>query len=254
MICHKQKPTNDMDAVETFYERLGRPLGDLSLLRRRQDVLLDKKWKIFFCQAHLFRFLPFVDGALAAGSMALGNVHESSDFDVIVVCRNGRIFTARAWCILFFSLFGKRRKKLTHKEEASNMICLNHFVTRNSFCLAPPHNLYWQELYKNLVPVYGGDVTIQEFFEANSWADREKYIGDIRHKQKSSLFKKAIELMLGGAFGNVLERGFRQMQLRRIKNNLAKESGFEPRLKVSDEELEFHPDTKRIYSLLADVL
>ena len=35
----------------TFYERLGRKPGDLGLERRKQDVLYDKKWKIFLRRA-----------------------------------------------------------------------------------------------------------------------------------------------------------------------------------------------------------
>ncbi|HEY4523445.1 MAG TPA: hypothetical protein VJK04_01055 [Candidatus Paceibacterota bacterium] len=240
-----------MNSTEVFYERLNRPMNDLSLPRRRQDVLFDKKWKIFLRQARLFCFLPFIDAVFAAGSMALGNVHETSDFDVIVLCRYGRIFTARAFCILTFELLGKRREKLTHKEEASDMVCLNHFVTEKSSCLAEPHNLYWQELYKNLVPLYGEDKTIRDFFKTNDWMGERTYIGDIRHKNPRSRLKIFLEYILSGLIGNKLEAFLKKLQVRRIKNNLEKDvHGFEPRLRVSDEELEFHPDTKRIRELV----
>src|SRR3989344_4872687 len=189
---------------EVFYKRLERPLGDLNLTRRRQDVLLDKKWKIFLRQARLFHYLPFVEAVFAAGSMALGNVRETSDFDVIIACRKAHIFTARAFCILTFELLGKRREKLTHKEEASDMVCLNHFVTEKSSCLAEPHNLYWQELYKNLVPLYGEDKTIRDFFKTNDWMGERTYIGDIRHKNPRSRLKIFLEYILSGLIGNKL--------------------------------------------------
>ena len=236
---------------EVFYKRLERPLGDLNLTRRRQDVLFDKKWKLFLRQARLFRYLPFVEAVLAAGSMALGNVRETSDFDVIIACRKAHIFTARAFCILCFSILGKRREKLTHKEEASDMICLNHFVTEKSYRLSPPHNLYWQELYKNLVPLYGQDETIRKFFKANEWMGERNYVGDIRYLNQASRIKMFLEFILDGYIGNIFESVLGKLQLRRIKHNLEKDTGgFEPRLRVSDEELEFHPDTRRISELV----
>src|SRR3989338_347520 len=140
-------------------------------------VRYDKKWIVFLRRSRLFRHIPFVEFALAAGSMALGNVRESSDFDVIVGARSGRIFTARFFAILFFGMRGWRRKKLHIGEEkpkeTRNKICLNHFVTEARFCLRPPHSPYWKTLYQNLVPLCGDREKITAFFKANeSWANQ----------------------------------------------------------------------------------
>lgn len=241
--------------TQIFYQRLGRPIGDFNLERRRQDVLHDTKWKVFLKRRERFRFIPFVDFAFAAGSMALGNVHKSSDFDVIVGCRYGRIFTARFFAALAFGLFNQRRKKLSHHEEANNKICLNHFITEKSLRLAPPHNLYWQELYKNLVPLYGDAEKVKAFWAANDWLGKERiYIGDRRHGQSRSFVKIAAEKILSGVFGDLVESFLRSIQLRRIENNLKNEPlGFEPRLRYDDSELEFHPDTERIRNLVFDL-
>lgn len=239
-------------ARKKFYKRLDRPIGVFSLERRWQDVLHDKKWKKFIKMGRLFAFIPFVNFSLASGSMALGNVHENSDFDVVVGCKYGRIFTARFFCIVAFSVFGWRRGKLTHKEEAADKICFNHFVTEKSFCLHPEYNIYWQELYKNLVPIFGGRDIIRAFFRANDWLDQPiDYFDDSRHiHKKSSFLKKAAEYFLGGRLGDWVESILKKGQMERIKNNLkSEELGFGPRIRYSDEELEFHPDTARIVKL-----
>ena len=49
----------------------------------------------------LFRLIPFVDFILVAGSMAMGNPCEDSDFDVIVGVRRGRIFSAVLLLVCF---------------------------------------------------------------------------------------------------------------------------------------------------------
>lgn len=240
-----------MIQVRQFYERLERPIGDYSLDRRWQDVLRDKKWKRFLKMSWPFAYLPFVDFALGAGSMALGNVHKDSDFDAIVGCRNGRIFTARFFSVLIFGLFGWRRHKLIHNEEASDKICFNHFITEKSFRLSPPYNIYWQELYKNLAPIFGDPAVIEKFYKANNWVGAA-YSADSRH-----IFKKANsgkifwETILSGRLGDYLEQALKAVQIRRIEKNLKKETGgFQPRVRYGDDELEFHPDTKRIFELV----
>ena len=52
--------------------------------RRKNDFLLDKKWHKLIKYRSLLALVPFADFALTAGSLALGNTHERSDFDIIV--------------------------------------------------------------------------------------------------------------------------------------------------------------------------
>lgn len=220
------------------------------LNQRQQQVLYDKKWIKFLKRTWLFRYIPFVDFALAAGSMATGNVSPDSDFDVILGVRSGRIFTARFFCIIAFGFFGWRRTKLNHKESAADKVCLNHFLTEKSYRLSQPHNTYWQNLYQNLVPLFGDSDKINKLFAANNdWLARpEFYVDDLRHFHRtSSWVKKFREWLLGGIFGDWLEKVLRRVQIARIERSLKTDPpGYKPRIKYSDEELEFHPDTRRI--------
>ena len=52
----------------------------------------------------LFRLIPFVDFILVAGSMAMGNPCEDSDFDVIVGC-GGAEFLRRGFAVGLFSVY-----------------------------------------------------------------------------------------------------------------------------------------------------
>jgi len=228
-----------------------------TLARRNQQVLYDKKWIIFLRRTWPFRFIPFVDFAVAAGSMALGNVNLESDFDVIVGARAGRIFTARFFAVAIFGLLGWRRKKLSHKEAAADKICLNHFITPKTFRLSPPHDKYWQVLYANLVPIFGDQARIADFFAANQdWAHlhggqagRERLqASDPRFLyRRPSAIKVIVEKLLSGVAGSWLEKLLRNFQIRRIERSLLRDpSGYKPRIKYNDEELEFHPDTRRI--------
>ncbi len=215
------------------------------------EVLYDTKWHKFVYRARLFRFIPFVDFALGAGSMAYGEVKDASDFDCIVGVKLGRIFTARFFAVFVFGILGYRRRKMDHKEEAKDKICLNHFVTEKSYKLSPPYFEYWKNLYRNLIPVFGSEEKISDFFKANSdWmgeVSKIDYKTDLRYVyKKDSRIKSFLEFILEGFVGNFLEKMLRNLQIKKIKRGLKIEEKHDPRIIYSDIELEFHPDTRRI--------
>ncbi|MEK7479452.1 MAG: hypothetical protein AAB634_02895 [Patescibacteria group bacterium] len=212
------------------------------------------KWQKLLKWRRVFAWLPFVDFALVAGSMAMGEAHEDSDFDIILGCGKGRMFTARAFTICIFNFLGKRRKGKYTKKQSKNKFCFNHFVTPESYTLRPPYNLYWQTLYQNLVPVYGEEEKIKKFFEANAWCGRSYVmpakagIQGFKAKRPHPL-RSPIELLLGGVFGVPLEYLLMRYQLKRIQKNIRTSDVLNietSRLYADENELELHPDTSRI--------
>ncbi|OGY59665.1 MAG: hypothetical protein A3B23_03245 [Candidatus Colwellbacteria bacterium RIFCSPLOWO2_01_FULL_48_10] len=215
-----------------------------------QNDLLNKKWKKFTRRSRLFSLVPFFDFAFAAGSMALGNPHEYSDFDVIVGVKKGRIFTARFFAVVLFDLFGWRRKKAhdknTDPKSVSDKICLSHFVTEDSYRLAEPHNEYWHRLYQSLVPLTGSTEKIRFFFDANDWLHpRRAWESDERFfKMRRSFFRVLTEFLLRGRLGDLAENALRNIQIRRIESHPIDDH---PKSSViyGDKELRFHPHTSR---------
>lgn len=217
------------------------------LAARQKAVVHDKKWLKLLSRGRLFRFIPFIDLVLVAGSMATGEVHLSSDFDVIVGVRQSRMFTARFLLITTLDFFGWRRRNLDHGEASADTICPNHFVTPTRYALREPHGSYWENLYKNLVPIYGTLDSVSAFYTANIWMGERNYTDDLRHKYRTpARIKIFFEHMLSGNFGDWLEKRLRTPQVARIQEKLLPHAGYKPRLVVSEEELELHLDTKRI--------
>lgn len=220
-----------------FYS-LTKELGKFSP-RLNQDFLLDLKWKKLSHYARLFRHVPFIEFALASGSMALGNVAPLSDFDVLVGVRDGRMFISRYCLLALFSLFRMRRPD--DKKASPNRFCFNHFVTENAFA-KPPYNTYRQELYRNLVPIWGKQETLKRFFKATaSWSgsvtnvpNTERYVGG-----KPSLFRRTLEWTLSGIIGDQLEKFVAGIAKRRLERYV-KNHPVNGRAVVSDAELEFH--------------
>ncbi|KKU99307.1 MAG: hypothetical protein UY32_C0002G0043 [Candidatus Jorgensenbacteria bacterium GW2011_GWC1_48_8] len=223
----------------------------------------------------VFSFIPFLDFVIVSGSLATGNVHENSDFDVIVGARKGKIFTVRAFCVFVFGILGLRRRGIDHKAASSDKVCFNHFVTPKAYRLSPPYNDYWVKLYQNLVPVYGREKAVRDFFRANDWAlpagrqgpretiFSEKYwqstnpnpAGGI-HMYTTWILKTFFEFVLQGwILGRVFEKFVKIIELHYIKKGIKNGAlGFKPRVRYGDDELEFHPDTARIEEMLKEDL
>lgn len=228
--------------------------------------LYNQKWQKFLGRIWPFKFIPFVDFVLAAGSLATGNMRKESDFDVIVGVRQGRIFTARFFCWLIFGMLGWRAKHpnlinslplqyyvvLKWRHSSKDKICFNHFVAPKAYRLSPPYNEYWENLYQSLISVYGEPVTIQKFFDANvDWLkERRIYKGDQRHiYRKKGLAARIQEWILGGWLGDQLEK-LKFIQIYFIERSF-KNAGHKPRIIYNDNELEFHPHTQRIEEYVA---
>lgn len=217
-------------------------------------VVYDQKWQILLRRATLFRYVPFVDCVIVAGSMALGSVKIDSDFDVIVGCRSGRIFTARFFCIALFSLFGSRRSQSMSRNLSSNRFCFNHFVTPERYQLSGPYNSYWQELYRALIPLYGHRDALLSFYESNhSWSECHFPIHEKRHLPcQPSYCTILCERVLLHCVGDYIEAIMGWAERKKIRRSFIRGSSFfyKPRFVVSDQELEFHMNTRRIETII----
>ncbi|MDD5547396.1 MAG: hypothetical protein PHN74_00635 [Candidatus Pacebacteria bacterium] len=210
-----------------------------------------EKWGKFLRRIWPFRFIPFVDFVLVAGSLATGNVKESSDFDVIIGVRQGRIFSARLFCYFVFGILGWRKGK--KDKIGKDKFCFNHFVAPKAFRLSPPYNEYWANLYLSLIPVYGDKKLIQNFFDENiDWLGKRRSLADdfVNIQHHKNIFKLFFQTVLSGFVGNWLEKKFKNIQIKRIEEAMNSETGYKPRIIYNDNELEFHPDTRRIEEML----
>lgn len=224
-------------------------------------TLFEQKWKILSRRMWLFRYIPFIDFVLVAGSMAMGNPKENSDFDVIVGVKYGRIFTVRFLCWLLFGALGlyARHNGANHPRRYKNKLCFNHFVTEESYKLSGPYNAYWQKLYQSLIPMYGSPVAIRSFQDANAaWAGAPKSgIYNPKDKYRKNFIKLFLEKAFIGHLGYFIETKLKALQVKSIEKSIKRKlnpksrffmggSEYKPRIRYGDDELEFHPDTKRI--------
>jgi hypothetical protein len=230
---------NEVLEEDGFYWLSRFSLG--STARRVQDLLLDTKWRKLSRYARLLRHVPFVEFVAASGSLVFGNVSPSSDLDVLVGVRAGRMFTARYFLVALFSLFRARRKDDIHAS-SPDRLCFNHFVTPAAY-EKEPHNYYRRELYRNMVPLWAERDAYRAFIAKNAaWSGLSVLsLTDARRTDAvKSAATRAAERLFSGRLGDMLERHVaRPIAMARLAA-YAKRKGGGERVVITDDELEFH--------------
>lgn len=121
------------------------------------------KMKILLKAAYLLRFVPFIKMIGVTGALAMKNAKAKSDLDILLVFKQGKIWTGRTLATLLLHLFRKRR----HGNKISDRVCLNFFITDESLEISTK-DLYSASEYMFLFPIYGFE-TYKRFQIRNSW-------------------------------------------------------------------------------------
>jgi len=230
-----------INQVGGYYFLFGRE--HLVPLRLKRQKIARLKWQKAKRAIRHLRFIPYVFGVFASGSLAISNTDELSDLDVLIIVRPSRIWLARIFILTALSLFGVRRKGTD--KIAPDKICPNHFITRTSLNI-PFKSIYTAQTYCNLVPIYlRSSEIIEEFKRANDWVIKFIFKWNIPAEPMvkrgwPEMLAAAAETIFNSRLGNFFEGLARRKQSLRISQNpVTKESG--GRVVFSDEQLEFHP-------------
>src|SRR3989344_530730 len=224
--------------------------GRLFLVKKRlrRHAIAQDKWKIVKRCAPFLAAVPFVRALAGSGSLAIDNTKYSSDLDIFVIVKEGRIWTARLLLLCMSALLGRRR--VYGEAHAPDMLCLNHYITTSSLLISPDiKNVCMAMQYASLVPIYN-DSLIREFHQRNiGWMSRYIRSANRPHAahryaielQGLVLFlKNHIEKLLYEPLGDVVER-FAELLQRYVISRHRSSRG---RIVLSYDELAFHPDTK----------
>ena len=249
-----------LSGSEYLKEYIDQKLGFYFLHGREEIVdqrldkkkIADQKWKKTRKIFRLMQVVPFLEGIFISGSLALGNSRKDSDIDLIVIAKNGRIWTTRTFVTILTFLVGARR----HGAVTKDMICLNHYITDKSLKI-PFESLYNAQSYIHLINLYdsGEDRKLFSKFQIeNKWMGKyiknyslsEPGFRSVKRSRILSLISRIFESILSGPMGNALEKKLSELQSKRIKSDpLYRKVG--GRITIGDDQLEFHPDSHEGY-------
>jgi predicted nucleotidyltransferase len=202
----------------------------------------------------LLRFVPFCRCVILNGSMAEGKIELTSDIDLLIIAKSGRIYTCRA-AVLFWAKLSGLKRSSNEKKSHTGRFCFNYFLTDNFLTI--PHNRggkvdkYCAENYSKSILLLGDQKVFDRFMKTNLiWM--KKYIGEIPKSklqitnkfqnpnyQISNQIQKIIEKLLSSGFGRRVEYTLKNIQIKRIKKDPAVKK-YPDYIVFNDKELRFH--------------
>ena len=210
--------------------------------------LIKKRLRYAVRVGRALAIFPFVRCVILNGSLAVGRSKESSDIDILIVSKPGRIFTARFFINSFASIFGIKRSKIEESDH-SGKFCFNYFLTEHFLKIPdnrdPKINKYCAENYSQSIYLAGDPLIFTNFMKTNK-ALFERYHcvpRSLTHKNSyrgEGPFQRILEFVLNGYFGDLFEDMVKKYQVKKIEGNLIA-AKYPDLIVYNDKELRFHP-------------
>ncbi|MFA6525183.1 MAG: hypothetical protein WCT33_02815 [Patescibacteria group bacterium] len=224
-------------------------------VRKQRYRLAEGKMKKAVRVAKALRYIPFVNMIAVCNNLAYNNASNLSDIDVFVILKQDRLWQTRFFVSVVTHLMRMRR----HHRLVSNRVCLSFYVTDGHLDLEKlmiqpldPYFIYW---YGQLVPIYDHQNNFNNLIAANKWI--EKYLPNliinkpvlrrsVKDTKQSLAIKRIMETMLGGSFGNFVEKIMKNIQKRKmISNKKSKMWEKSTAVIIQDDILKFHENDRR---------
>lgn len=202
-----------MDRVsfkDGYYFLADRP--ELVGIRKQREVDSRKAFQRAVFYGRIMGRLPFVRMVTMTGSLAMLNLSKNNDMDYMLVAKPSRVWTARAFVLLFgrlARLFG-------------DVICPNVIVSEGALEWNAK-NLYTAREFAQMIPISGAEV-FHHLRIANLWVldilpnsdmDSDNLLS--RVKGQRSILKKFLESLLNAKLGNLFEAWEMNRKIARFK-------------------------------------
>ncbi len=191
--------------------------------------------------ATILSFTPYVRMIGLSGSLARGKATEKSDIDFLVVTKQGRFWTGRAFTMVLTHLTGFHR----YGKKIAGRICLNTFQSDQYLTVGPKNEKNAKD-YCHLIVLFQADSLGKKFFLDNKWIIEK----GLRFRNKKNLPElKIIPSIIRFIFEAIYdlfindwgERRLRNYQIKRILADPRTQSAGSGQIYISDQELRFHP-------------
>ncbi|MBU0667920.1 hypothetical protein KJ951_00890 [Patescibacteria group bacterium] len=217
---------------------------------RRKEEFTNLYWMKALKFVPMLQMVPFIKAVAVCNTLSFNNCSESSDIDIFIIVKDGRIFTARVLSVLLSYILGVRR----YGDKIAGRFCLSFYVSENGMNLEKMlqkddvYLYYWMKALRFLYCRKGFDKRV--FYENNTWfedcpAQKNEFV---RGDGLLSLIRVLPEFILGGFLGNILENRLEKMHLLRFERN-RRNLGPESDVVVNGSMLKFHNiDRRRQYN------
>jgi len=222
--------------------------------RRRRAPFVDKKLKIARRAARAIKYVPFVRAMFVCNNVSFEISDAESDIDVLMIVKSGRIWIARLLTTVLFSILMLRRTK----KKITDRICLSFYLSDRNLNLAnivlKDTDIYMVYWLAQLFPVYDPDNLASSMRSANKWI--ENFVPNLscdefmektaKDNLPSRIIKKFFHIAWGGAYGDVVEKQAKEIQVLKMRMNKASvQDKNDTRVVINDNMLKFHENDRR---------
>ena len=169
--------------------------------KKRRLNISKEFWEKAQQYCNVLAHFPFIKMIAITGSLAMNNVTEVDDIDLLIVTTKNRLWTAR----LFTALFSLYLQKV-HKQH----LCYNFLLAENNLKFTK-RNLYIAREFSQMIPLYGMDI-YYSILEQNPWIKDFLPNSKLPPRivtlsiKKTSFVRRFLEKMLLTPFGTLIER------------------------------------------------
>ena len=219
-----------------------------SEVREENARRLARYWRWIDGHRRALAWVPFVRLIMVMNGVAQGEVNDESDIDLFVVARKGRVWLCRAWMLALLTILGLRARagkkamrfspEFFVDEEHMNMLGVG---SDSSYLTS-----FW---ISDFTPILHSGY-FAKFWSANSWlsgnlpvawrSPRARAVGEIARPALIGLF----EWILGGVFGDTMERILADKQQGIIQRNLQR-MGDRPDYLINEHTIKIHFQSNR---------
>jgi hypothetical protein len=208
------------------------------------------KWRRMRRYARVLRAAPFAEALWVSGALAQSVAAPQSDWDVFVLARAGRLYTARLFLLGIAFTMGRLRTK--RSVVVRDRFCFNHYVTTAGMEIRH-RSLFVANALSRMVPLSDDNGLLTRFWDANEWMRAYQPAPDAPLAVRRTLppspptrfIRWVLEWFFDGALGDIVERLVRLWMVRRIEADPATHAAG-GRVVADEYELEFHPRSQEV--------
>lgn len=224
--------------------------------RLKRELILKRKITLAKKAANLLSIVPFIKVVALCNSVSFGVAVEESDIDLLIITEKNKIWTVRFFVVLLLKLFGLYRQK----NNSQDKVCASFFLTTEglnleNITLAKKPDIYLVYWVTQLIPLINREKCLEKFWQENAWINKylvnikfEKNIEDFNLLREGweRRFRILKEIILRNGFGDMVERFFRYLQLKKMSQHKEKQRVVDSAVIVNDKMLKFHEEDRRI--------
>ncbi|MDH7448061.1 nucleotidyltransferase domain-containing protein [Aquimarina sp. 2201CG14-23] len=178
---------------------------------------------------------PYIEAVGISGALSKNYHDQHSDVDFFVITKSGRLWIARTFLMLYKKVFLFNSRKF---------FCVNYFVSEDTLEISEK-NIFTATELLTLIPVSGN---FTNFYNANQWVSEflpNLVLGksSIHERNKKNLLSRTIQVILNSKIGNVLDRVFLKITLKKwnTKFNTLSKDDFGVAMKSTNGVSKHHP-------------